>query len=235
MPLGPPLNFPKWIKENSHLLQPPVNNFCPYYGKDFIVMVVGGPNERNDYHVNETEVRARTLSVSRLLTRLRNSIGVVLPVPGRDAPARRRRRRLQGHPHRRGRYVPPPRSALSPNRDTPALILIYPAPRPANTPHNPVRFADTIGLVIERVRPADATGASPPLPTFRPTTHPRRRPTDRLRWYCREPAHAAPTIIREDAFHVTDLGTQLKPLIERWIADPALRRCPACGVVAPAT
>ena len=113
-----------------------------------------------------------------------------------------------------------------------------PAP-PANTPHNPVRFADTIGLVIERVRPADATGALPP-PSSPPRSHPLLShgsppPTDRLRWYCREPAHAAPTIIREDAFHVTDLGTQLKPLIERWIADPALRRCPDCGVVAPAT
>ena len=57
MPLAPPLNLPRWLSEHSDRLRPPVNNFCLYSGKDYVVMVVGGPNERKDYHVNETEVR----------------------------------------------------------------------------------------------------------------------------------------------------------------------------------
>jgi 3-hydroxyanthranilate 3,4-dioxygenase len=48
------LNLKQWVEDNRHLLQPPVNNKEIYPGGDFIVMVVGSPNERIDYHYNET-------------------------------------------------------------------------------------------------------------------------------------------------------------------------------------
>ncbi len=50
-----PLNFKKWIDENRHLLKPPVGNKVVYNGTDFMIMVVGGPNSRKDYHVDPVE------------------------------------------------------------------------------------------------------------------------------------------------------------------------------------
>lgn len=50
-----PLNLLKWIEENKHLLKPPVANKVVWANREFIVMIVGGPNERTDYHVNKGE------------------------------------------------------------------------------------------------------------------------------------------------------------------------------------
>ena len=50
--LTPPLDLRAWIDEHRHLLKPPVGNKC-IVADDFIVMVVGGPNVRTDYHHDE--------------------------------------------------------------------------------------------------------------------------------------------------------------------------------------
>jgi 3-hydroxyanthranilate 3,4-dioxygenase len=54
--IASPFNLNAWIEEHRHLLKPPVGNQQIYKGNgDYIVMVVGGPNSRKDYHYNEGE------------------------------------------------------------------------------------------------------------------------------------------------------------------------------------
>lgn len=50
-----PFNLKKWIDDNRHLLKPPVSNKQIWMDAEFIVMVVGGPNARKNYHYNEGE------------------------------------------------------------------------------------------------------------------------------------------------------------------------------------
>lgn len=55
MSIRRPFNFKQWLDEHRQLLKPPVGNLCVYDADDFIVMVVGGPNSRKDYHWDEGE------------------------------------------------------------------------------------------------------------------------------------------------------------------------------------
>lgn len=54
--IASPFNLHDWINENRDILKPPVGNKNLYHeAGDFIVMIVGGPNARKDYHYNESE------------------------------------------------------------------------------------------------------------------------------------------------------------------------------------
>lgn len=52
---GRPLNFQRWLGDNAHLLQPPVNNQQIWKDGDFMITVVGGPNQRSDFHDDPIE------------------------------------------------------------------------------------------------------------------------------------------------------------------------------------
>jgi len=164
--LGVPLNLPRWLEENSHLLQPPINNYC-VYNKDVTVMIVGGPNARTDYHVNETAEWFYQYKGAMLLK-------VVDDGQFRDITIG------EGE-----------------------MFLL-----PSNTPHNPVRFANTVGIVLEQARPKESI--------------------DRLRWYCTK----CNSLVDEAAFHCTDLGTQIKEAVNAFKESEERRRCKNCGELA---
>lgn len=47
---GHPINFGQWIAENAASLQPPVGNKQIWADSDLVCTVVGGPNQRSDFH-----------------------------------------------------------------------------------------------------------------------------------------------------------------------------------------
>jgi len=163
--LGLPLNLPKWLNENSHLLKPPINNYC-VYSDPLTVMIVGGPNARTDYHINQTPEFFYQYKGRMLLKTVQDGAFEDIYINEGE------------------------------------LFLL-----PANTPHNPVRFADTVGVVVEQPRPEGEV--------------------DALRWYCQGCGEK----VHEASFVCTDLGTQIKEAVQAFEKDTDSRKCGKCGEV----
>ena len=143
-------------------------------------MVVGGPNARSDYHINTTAEWFFQYSGGMLLK-------VVESLPSDPADPR------------------------SPLREVFRDIHIAEGEMfllPPNIPHNPVRFANTVGIVVEQHRPEGAL--------------------DILRWYC--PNEDCCRVVHEAAFVCKDLGTQVKQTVEKFTSRPQQERtCAQCG------
>lgn len=161
-----PFNFMKWIDENRDSLKPPVNNKVVYKDAEFIVMVVGGPNARKDYHYNESE---------EFFYQLQGDIKVQIQEDGKAVEVDIREGDI---------FLLPPR-----------------------VPHNPKRFKDTIGLVMERKR--------------------RQGEKDGLLWFCEKCNHK----LYEEYFDLEDITTQFQRTFKTFYSSEKLRTCTACGHV----
>ena len=78
----PPINIRRWVDEHRADLKPPVGNKYLYDGDDFFVMVIAGPNARNDYHVTDSEEYFYQLQ-GDIVVRIRED-GVIKDIPVRE-------------------------------------------------------------------------------------------------------------------------------------------------------
>ncbi|MDA1008599.1 MAG: 3-hydroxyanthranilate 3,4-dioxygenase [Planctomycetota bacterium] len=81
--VAPAHNLMSWIGENRHLMKPPVSNKYLYAGEDFFVMIIAGPNARNDFHMTDSEEFFLQLK-GDIFVRIRDTDGVLKDVPVRE-------------------------------------------------------------------------------------------------------------------------------------------------------
>jgi 3-hydroxyanthranilate 3,4-dioxygenase len=156
------------LTKNRDLLKPPIGNKNLYkQAGDFIVMVVGGPNARKDYHFNESE---------ELFYQVEGDITVRVQLDGKAQDIHIK----EGD-----------------------IFLL-----PGNIPHSPIRPANTVGLVIERVRQGTDM-------------------VDGLHWYCEKCNHP----LKKFEFKLVNIEEDFKSRFKEFYSSEDLRTCKSCGHV----
>jgi 3-hydroxyanthranilate 3,4-dioxygenase len=74
------LNLDDWIDRHRHVLKPPVGNKRVFEDGDFIIMVIGGPNSRQDYHVDPGQELFYQLEGDIVLKTLQDGRRVDVPI-----------------------------------------------------------------------------------------------------------------------------------------------------------
>ncbi len=75
-----PFNFTQWIESHRAQLKPPVGNKLLFPVEDFVIMVVGGPNARSDFHVDPGEEFFYQLEGDMVLRTLQEGRIVDVPI-----------------------------------------------------------------------------------------------------------------------------------------------------------
>lgn len=73
-------NFREWIDRHREFLKPPVNNRQVFHDSEFIIMVVGGPNSRSDYHEDPGEEFFYQLEGDMTLRTMQDGARVDIPI-----------------------------------------------------------------------------------------------------------------------------------------------------------
>jgi 3-hydroxyanthranilate 3,4-dioxygenase len=110
-------NLQKWIDEHRDKLKPPVGNAQIWEDGEFMVTVVGGPNQRRDYHDDPTE---------EFFYQLQGDIALrVMEQPGKPP---------KEIPIREGEvFLLPKHMRHSPQRGPDTVGLVIEMPRPDNS------------------------------------------------------------------------------------------------------
>ena len=110
--LPAPFNFQQWIEDNRHLL--PTAGWQQVHGGDgdFIIMIVGGPNARTDYHVDEGPEFFHQIEGEMVLRIQEDGAVRDIPIPRRrdllPATAHPAFATTHGRRDRSGHRAPPP-------------------------------------------------------------------------------------------------------------------------------